>query len=179
MNFSIFGFFSNDFVGLIGASFLMFTHAFISSALFLLIGILYKRYHSRFLPYYQGISITMPIYSFFFLFFSFANISLPFCASFLAEFFILVSSLHSNIFISVLLVFSLIVSSAFMIWFANRLLFGFFSPYLLYSNHFVGFKDLTFTEFLTLLPFFIFTFSFTFFPQSLISIFTLPVLYFI
>ncbi|PJF20197.1 NADH dehydrogenase subunit 4 (mitochondrion) [Paramicrosporidium saccamoebae] len=179
MNFSIFGFFSKDLVGLIGASFLMFTHAFISSALFLLIGILYKRYHSRFLPYYQGLSITMPLFAFFFLFFSFANISLPFCASFLAEFFILVSSLHSNLFISILLVFSLIVSSAFMIWFANRLLFGTFSPYLLFSKESIGFKDLTYTEFLTLIPFFVFTFVFTFFPQSVVSILTLPVLYFI
>lgn len=120
MNFSIFGFFSSDFSGLMGASFLMFTHALISSSLFLLIGFLYKRYHSRFLPYFQGLSFSMPLFSFFFLFFSFANISLPFCSSFLSEFFIFTSSFHSNPFISLILLFSL--------------LFFFFFCYLVYKS---------------------------------------------
>lgn len=191
MNFSIFGFFSKNLIGLIGASFLMFTHAFISSALFLLIGILYKRYHSRFLPYFQGLSISMPLFAFFFIFFSLANISLPFCSSFLSEFFILISTIHINPFITLLLLLSLIFSSAFIIWFANRLLFGFISPYIYTSNSLTnifeeekkdklgGSQDLTFTEFLTLIPFFFFTFFFTFFPQSLISLLTLPLIYFL
>lgn len=185
MNFSIFGFFAMNIIGLIGASLLMFTHAFISSALFLLIGILYKRYHTRFLPYYQGLSISMPIFSFFFLFFSFANISLPFCSSFLSEFFILVSSFHFNPFISFLLALSLIISSSFVIWFANKLLFGTISSYINSSKAanglriYLGSKDITLIEFLTLLPFFFFTFIITFFPQPLISLFSLPLLFFL
>lgn len=170
MNFSIFGFFSKDLIGLQGSTFLIFTHAFISSALFLLIGILYKRYHSRYLNYFQGLIYTMPLFSFFFLFFSFANMSLPFCSSFLSEFFILLSTLHFNPFICLLLLFSLILSSAFVIWFTNRLLFGSPSSYLIAS----GFKDLTLIEVLCLFPFFVFTFFFTFFPSLFLSFFTLP-----
>jgi proton-translocating NADH-quinone oxidoreductase chain M len=184
MNFSIFGFFSKDLIGLTGASLLMFTHAFISSALFLLIGILYKRYHSRFLPYFQGLSVTMPLFTFFFIFFSLANISLPFCSSFLSEFFILISSIHFNPFISFLLALSLIISSSFVIWLANRLLFGNLSPHIIptldtNNNKYGGAIDISITEFITLMPFFLFTFFLTFFPQPLISLLTLPLTLFI
>jgi len=180
MNFSIFGFFSKNFIGLVGSSLLMFTHAFISSALFLLIGLLYKRYHSRFIYYFQGLSSSLPLFSFFLFFFSFANISLPFCFSFLSEFFILLSSFLFNPLISFLLVFSLLFSSCFIIWFLIRLLFGYPSPYLcVYNNQkqvLGGYKDLSFNELITLIPFFFFTLFFTFFPQPFISLFSLPIL---
>lgn len=200
MNFSIFGLFSKNLIGLIGSSFLMFTHAFISSGLFLLIGILYKRYHSRFILYYQGLSYSLPLFSSFFLLFTFANISLPFCSSFLSEFFILVSSYHSNPFISLLLALSLIFSSSFAMWFAIRLLFGSISPYIQplkfnsnisnISNHLTsleketkyiygGYKDLSFNEFITLSPLLFFTIFFTFFPKPFISFFTFPLVLFV
>ena len=175
MNFSIFGFFSNDLSGLTGGTLLMFTHAFISSSLFLLIGFLYKRYHSRFLPYYQGLTLTMPLFSFFFLFFSLANISLPFCSSFLSEFLILTASFHFNPFLSGILLISLVFSSSFVIWFANRLLFGSISPAIISA----GSKDLSAIELYSILPFFFFTLYFAFFPQSLITLFSLPLLLFI
>lgn len=190
MNFSIFGFFSKDFLGLFGSSLLMFTHAFISSSLFILIGFLYKRFHSRYLPYFKGISQIMPLFSFFFLFFSFANISLPFCSSFLSEFFILLSSFHFNPILSFFLLFALLFSSSFVLWFGNRLLFGSLSPYLLSLGKNFNFKidpkdfspkscDLTAIEFFSLFPFFFFTLFFTFFPQPFILLFTLPLLNFI
>lgn len=188
MNFSIFGFFSKDFLGLFGSSFLIFSHAFISSALFLLVGLLYKRYHSRFLFYFQGLSHSLPLFSSFFLIFSFANISLPFFSSFISEFFILFASFHSNPFISLLLLFSLILSSSFIMWFSIRLLFGYPSPYLFFFSDkflsknqnlnsdfiFSGFKDLSFNEFFSLSPLLFFTFFFTFFPYSFISLFSCP-----
>ena len=201
MNFSIFGFFSQDYIGLIGSTLLIFTHAFISSALFILIGILYKRYHSRFLFYYQGLANTLPLFSFFFILFSFANISLPFCSSFLSELFILISTYHANPIISLLLSLSLIFSSSFVMWFAIRLLFGLPSPHLISlittvssykdirdnlinqnkdsSSLIIGYKDLTYTEFMSLFPFLFFTIFFTFFPKSIISIFSLSLLFFI
>lgn len=197
MNFSIFGFFSKDFIGLNGSTFLIFTHAFISSALFLLVGLLYKRYHTRFLLYYQGLFLSMPLFSFFFLFFTFANISLPFCASFLSELFILISSLHFNFFLTILLLSSLILSSSFMIWVNNRLLFGSNSTYfssttltnsttLINSTNssnssnssLIGYKDLTIVELLALIPFLLLTLFFAFFPNTLLNYFTLPLILF-
>ena len=183
MNFAIFGFFSKDFIGLIGSSFLLFTHAFISSALFILVGFIYKRYHSRFIFYFKGLSNSLPLFSSSFLFFSFANISLPFCSSFLSEFFILLSSFHSNPFLSFLLLFSLLLSSSFVMWFTIRLLFGSPSPYLfsyLKSSPLIGgYKDLSLNEFISLFPLLVFTIFFTFFPNPFISLFSSPLLFLI
>lgn len=173
MNFSIYGFFSKDIVGLLGSTFLMFTHAFISSGLFLLVGILYKRYHTRYLYYYQGLFTTLPVFSIFFLLFTFANISLPFCSSFLSEFFILISSFDSNPFILLLLVLSLILSSSSFMWITIRILYGSSSSYFTLSNNNIGYKDLSLNEFIALLPLLFLTIYFTFYPNFIISFFTL------
>lgn len=173
MNFSIFGFFSFNLIGLMGSTLLIFSHAFISSALFLLVGILYKRYHTRYLPYLKGLSITMPLYTTMFLLLIFGNISLPFCLSFLSEFFILISSFYINPIINVLLLLSLILSTSAVMFFTIRILFGNVSSY----TNSIGYKDLTINEFISLLPFVLFTYLFTFFPQSFLDLFILPLNY--
>lgn len=90
MNFSLLGLFSNTLFGLHGCSILLIGHGFVSSALFLLIGFLYDRYHTRLLYYYGGFSQTMPIFSIFFLFFNLANMSFPGSINFIGEFLTLV-----------------------------------------------------------------------------------------
>ena len=180
MNFSIFGLFSNNLLGLFGANYLNFSHAFISSALFLLIGILYKRYHSRNIFYYKGLIFTMPLFSFFFFFFSLANISFPFTSAFLSEIFILLSTFNFNLFISILLSSSLIFSSSFIMWLNNRILFsspsygGVHSYGVSPSNSFIKSLDLSFNEFLALFPMAFFTLFFGLFPNPLIQLFSLP-----
>jgi NADH-quinone oxidoreductase subunit M len=170
MNFSIFGFFSQDLLGLTGTTFLMFSHAFVSSSLFLLIGILYKRYHTRIIFYFKGLVLTMPLFSFFFFFFSLANISLPFTSSFIAEIFIILSSLKFNLFSTIFLSFSLIFSSSYVIYLANRILFGNIS-------NFSSFLDLSFTEFLCLFPMFLFTILFGIYPKPLLNLFSLNLIH--
>lgn len=170
MNFSIFGFFSQDLLGLTGTTFLMFSHAFVSSSLFLLIGILYKRYHTRILFYFKGLVLTMPIFSFFFFFFSLANISLPFTSSFIAEIFIILSSLKFNLFSTIFLSFSLIFSSSYVIYLTNRILFGNIS-------NFSSFLDLSFTEFLCLFSMFLFTILFGIYPKPLLNLFSLNLIH--
>lgn len=170
MNFSIFGFFSQDLLGLTGTTFLMFSHAFVSSSLFLLIGILYKRYHTRILFYFKGLVLTMPIFSFFFFFFSLANISLPFTSSFIAEIFIILSSLKFNLFSTIFLSFSLIFSSSYVIYLTNRILFGNIS-------NFSSFLDLSFTEFLCLFSMFFFTILFGIYPKPLLDLFSLNLIH--
>jgi len=115
MNFSIFGLFSFDLYGLFGANLLIYSHAFISSCLFLLIGYLYNRTHTRNLLYLNSISIYMPIFSLFFLYFSFANLSIPIYTSFLSELLILISCFHFNLFLTIFLLFTFILSSSFFI----------------------------------------------------------------
>lgn len=174
MNFSIFGFFSQDLLGLTGTTFLMFSHAFVSSSLFLLIGILYKRYHTRILFYFKGLVLTMPLFSSFFFFFSLANISLPFTSSFIAEILILLSSLKLNFFFTLFLSFSLIFSSSYVIYLANRILFGNFSYPI---SNFSSFLDLSFTEFLCLFTMFLFTIFFGIYPKPLLNLFTLNLIH--
>lgn len=170
MNFSIFGFFSNDLLGLSGTSFLMFSHAFVSSALFLLIGILYKRYHTRSIYYYKGLVLTMPLFSFFFFFFSLANISLPLTSSFIAELFIIISTIKFNLFLTLILTLSLIFSCSYVIFLTNRILFG--AP----SYNISSYLDLSLNEFLSLSLLLFFTILFGIFPKPILELFSLNLL---
>ena len=89
MNMAVLGLFVNNLYGLFGSVYLMFGHGLISSGLFFSIGVLYDRYHTRLLFYYGGLTAVMPIYSFCFLFLSFANIGFPGTVNFISEFHIL------------------------------------------------------------------------------------------
>ena len=112
----------------------------------------------------------MPLFSFFFLFFTFANISFPLTASFIPEFFLLVASFNSNYLICILLLLSLIFSTTFSIWLNNRILYGNLSPYI------KSYLDLSFNEFLCLIPFLFFTLLFGIFSKPLTSLFTLALI---
>lgn len=164
MNYSIFGLFSKDLSSLISSYILMLSHGFISSSFFLLIGLLYIRYHNRNLFYFRGLFPVMPLFSILFLFILFSNISLPFTSSFLPELFILIHLINFNSFLSSFFLFSLFFSSIYNLWLLIRLLFGPLSPYL----H--SFLDLTFNEFLLFLPFIFFILSSSFFFSSLSSL---------
>jgi len=90
MNFAVLGLFSNSIQGLDGALFFMLGHGFVSSGLFICIGILYDRYHTRNILYYGGLVQTMPIFSTIFLLFTLANIGLPGTSNFIGEFLVLI-----------------------------------------------------------------------------------------
>ena len=107
MNYSIISIFSLNNKSLIGGAYLIISHAFISSGLFLLIGILYLRYSTRIYYYYQYLVNFMPLFTTFFFLFILNLISIPFSSSFISEFLILSGLLKSNFFICILLSFSL------------------------------------------------------------------------
>ena len=171
INLSIFTFFSNDFLGLIGCCFLFTSHAFISSALFLLIGILYKRYHTRNILYFKSLSFFMPIFSLFFFIFILANISLPLTSAFISEFFILLSSFKFNWFFGAILTISIFFTSIYSLWFTIKILFG--SPSSISLNYYL---DLSLNEFLAILPFFVITIYLGINTQFLTNLFTLPII---
>ena len=93
MNVSIIGLFSNDLNGLTGCFLYTIAHGFVSAGLFLLIGFLYSRYHTRTLKYYRGLVLILPLYVCVFFFFVLFNLSFPGSLGFLAEIFIYFSSL--------------------------------------------------------------------------------------
>jgi NADH-quinone oxidoreductase subunit M len=90
MNMVTLGIFSFNIIGLEGSIFQSVSHGFVSGGMFLLIGVLYDRYHTRFLYYYGGLIHMMPIYAIFLLLFTLANIALPGTSSFVGEFLLLV-----------------------------------------------------------------------------------------
>lgn len=124
MNFSLLGLFSETIVGLIGLFYLLIGHAITSSALFLGIGILYDRYKTRLICYYNSIVLLMPIFSVIYFIFILANFGFPGTFNFVGEFLVLVGLFKSSstllFFSSIPMIFSLIYS----LFFYNRVFFG-------------------------------------------------------
>jgi NADH-ubiquinone oxidoreductase chain 4 len=82
--------------GLEGSIFLQIAHGLVSSALFIVVTVLYDRHHTRTVKYYRGVTLTMPIYSFIFLFFTLGNIAVPGSCNFIGEFISLIATFESN-----------------------------------------------------------------------------------
>ena len=97
MNLVTLGLFSFNIIGLEGAILQSISHGFVAGGMFLLVGILYNRHHSRFLFYYGGLVHLMPVYSAIFLIFTLANIALPGTSSFVGEFLLLCGVFKTNI----------------------------------------------------------------------------------
>ena len=141
MNLVVLGLFSFSLIGIEGSILQSINHGFVSGGMFLLVGILYDRYHSRLLYYYGGLVHTMPFFSFFFFCFTLANIALPGTSSFVGEFLILCGLYKLNILISILSTTGVIICSIYSLWLYNRLVFGNLKIY--YTKQF---KDLNFRE---------------------------------
>jgi len=124
MNYALLGLFTNNTQGIEGSLFFMLGHGVVSSGLFLSIGLLYDRYHTRNLLYYGGLVQTMPIFSIFFLLFTLANIGLPGTVNFVGEFLVLVGTWKVNTTVIFLGAAGLILGAVYAIWFYNRLIFG-------------------------------------------------------
>ena len=132
MNLMLLGLFSTTYIGSFGALLQNISHGFVSSALFFFIGFLYDRFHTRCINYYSGLTNFMPIFSCFFLFILLANIGLPGTSAFLSELFILCGAFLWNKFNTFLGCCSLIISSSFILWIYNRIIFTNIKKNLLY-----------------------------------------------
>lgn len=165
MNFAILGLFSLTYEGLMGSITLFLSHGFTSAALFFLVGTLYKRFNTRLIKYYGGVSIILPIFTFFFMFFSFSNIGFPGTLNFTSEFLIFFSLISSTFGLLVVffLLISFILSIVYSIWTFNRISFGTFSYYLIKSY------DLNKVEFYIIFTLFFFNFFFGIFSYYLID----------
>ena len=147
MNLITLGIFSFNILGLEGAILQSISHGFVSGAMFLLVGILYDRYHSRLLFYYGGLVHMMPLYAIFLLIFTLANIALPGTSSFVGEFLLLTGIYKTNIISAIVGTTGVILCGAYSLWLYNRMIFG-----NLKITSITKFKDLNFREFSILLP---------------------------
>ena len=166
MNMVTLGIFSFNVIGLEGALLQSLSHGFVAGGMFLLIGILYNRYHSRFLYYYGGLVHTMPIFSSFFLIFTLANIALPGTSSFIGEFLILIGIYKNNIFACAFSALGIILCGSYSLWLYNRIIFGNFK-----INYTVKFQDLKKREVIILLPIVFFIFLVGVYPSLFTSYF--------
>lgn len=148
MNLVVLGVFSFNIIGLEGSVLQSISHGFVSSAMFLLVGMLYEKYHSRTLYYYGGLAHTMPIYSVLLFFFTIANIAVPGTSSFVGEFILLLGVYKTNIICCVLGALSIILCGVYSLWTYNRIIFG-----NLKTIHSTEFSDVNFREFSIILPF--------------------------
>ena len=147
MNLVVIGIFSFNIVGIEGALLQSLSHGFVSSALFLIIGVVYDRHHTRMVKYYSGLAHTMPLYILIFLFFTMANIALPCTSSFVGEFLILAGAFKVNTAACFFGATGMILGGGYSLWLFNRLAYG--NLKIQYLN---GFQDLTVREFLVFLP---------------------------
>lgn len=148
MAFVMIGLFAANIQGIEGSILLMISHGLVSSALFLCVGVLYDRYHTRIINYYGGLAHCMPLFAVLFLFFTLANISIPGTSSFVAEFLVLTGAFLSNRSVAILASTGVILGAAYSIWLYNRVVFG-----ALKNSNIYNYLDISRREFFILLPF--------------------------
>ena len=160
MNLVMLGIFSFRVIGLEGAVLQSLSHGFVASALFLIIGVVYDRYHSRMIKYYGGLVHTMPLYIFIFLFFTMANIGLPGTSSFIGEFLILVGSFQVNTGVTVIGALSMVIGGCYSLWLFNRVAYG-----NLKTQYFNQYFDINAREFFIFFPLILGTLGVGLFPN--------------
>lgn len=153
MNLIVVGLLSLHFTAVIGAILQSLSHGFVSGGMFFLIGILYSRYHTRFLYYYGGLVHFMPVFSGFFLIFTMANIALPGTSNFIGEFLLLYGIFNLSKMLGFVATLGVILSGAYSLWLYNRIIFG--NIKISYTK---VFQDLNLREFVILFSLLIFVF---------------------
>ncbi|SFS06916.1 NADH-quinone oxidoreductase subunit M [Yoonia litorea] len=124
MGYVTMGIFAVNQQGIDGAIFQMISHGFISGALFLCVGVIYDRMHTREIDAYGGLVNRMPAYALIFMFFTMANVGLPGTSGFVGEFLTLMGVFQVNTWIAVFATSGVILSAAYALWLYRRVVFG-------------------------------------------------------
>jgi NADH-quinone oxidoreductase subunit M len=142
----------------------MISHGLISAALFLCVGVVYDRLHSRMISTYGGLVNYLPKYSFLFIVFALAGLGLPGTAGFLGEFLVLVGTFQKNYLVSMLATFGVVLGAAYMLWLTKRVIFGNTN-----NNEIKNLKDINNLEALMLITLAILVILFGFYPSPLMD----------
>tara|TARA_A100001388_G_C28573852_1_gene405585 strand:- start:110 stop:712 length:603 start_codon:yes stop_codon:yes gene_type:complete len=110
--------------GIEGSIYQMISHGLISAALFLCVGVVYDRLHSRMISTYGGLVHHIPKYSFLFLIFALAALGLPGTSGFLGEFLVLTGTFQKSYLAAMLATFGVVLGAAYMLWLTKRVIFG-------------------------------------------------------
>jgi NADH-quinone oxidoreductase subunit M len=145
MGFVTLAFFMFDNLAVQGGIVQMISHGFVSGAMFLCIGVLYDRVHSRQIADYGGVVNTMPRFAAFFVLFSLANSGLPATSGFVGEFMVILGAVKFNFWIGLLAATALILGAAYSLWMVKRVVFG-----AIGNKHVAELTDLNTREFVML-----------------------------
>jgi NADH-quinone oxidoreductase subunit M len=124
MGFVTAGAFALNRQGVEGAMIQMLSHGIVSSALFLCVGVIYDRLHSREIARYGGLVNNMPRYAFAFMIFMLASVGLPGTSGFIGEFLVMVGVFKSTTWVAFLITTGIILSATYMLWLYRRIIFG-------------------------------------------------------
>ena len=160
----VLGIFSNTVQGIEGAILLSLAHGFVSPALFICVGgVLYNRYHTRNIPYYRGLALTMPVFTILFFISTLANTGLPLTLNWLGEQLSLIGMWERNPVIAILGSTGIVFSAIYSIYLYNRISYGTHSPHLAITS------DVTRKEFNILITLLIPTVLFGIFPNIILD----------
>ncbi len=164
MGFVTMGIFTFNKQGIEGSILQMFSHGLISAALFLCVGVLYDRTHSRLIKSYGGIVHILPKYSFLFMVFVLATLGLPGTSGFVGEFLVLVGTFKVNILVAILGSIGVILAAAYILWLYKRVVFG-----KLENANLKKIQDINLSEGFILLILCIVVIFFGFYPEPLLE----------
>ena len=132
-------------LGMTGGMVQMISHGLVSGAMFLCVGVLYDRMHSREIADYGGVANTMPVFAGFMVLFSMANAGLPGTSGFVGEFMVIIASFKANFWYAFLAATTLVLGAAYTLWMVKRVLYGEVA-----NNHVAELVDLNRREFIVL-----------------------------
>jgi NADH-quinone oxidoreductase subunit M len=165
MGFVTMGIFAVTTQGVAGGIFQMISHGIVSAALFLCVGVIYDRMHTREIAAYGGLVNRMPIYAFVFMVFALANIGLPGTTGFVGEFLTLLGTFRINNGVATLATLGTILSAAYMLWLYRKVIFG-----KLEKASLSAISDLGWREIAILAPLVILTVVFGVYPKPVLDI---------
>lgn len=164
MGFVTMGIFAATAQGISGGIFQMVSHGIVSGALFLSVGVVYDRLHTREISAYGGLVNRMPLYAAAFMVFTLANVGLPGTSGFVGEFLTLIGTFKVSIWTATLATLGVILSAAYALWLYRKVIFG-----VLDKPKLAAIKDLDYREIVTLGPLAILTILFGIFPKPILD----------
>ncbi len=165
MGFVTMGIFAVTAQGVAGGIFQMVSHGIVSAALFLCVGIVYDRMHTREIAAYGGLVNRMPLYAFVFMVFTLANVGLPGTSGFVGEFLSLIGTFRVNTWVATLATLGTILSAAYALWLYRKIIFGKLEKPSLFNI-----KDIGLREIAIMAPLVILTIVFGVYPKLVLDI---------
>ncbi len=165
MGFVTMGIFAGTTQGVAGSVFQMVSHGIVSGALFLCVGVVYDRLHTRDIAAYGGLVNRMPLYAMAFLVFTMANVGLPGTSGFVGEFLTLLGTFKVSVATGTLATTGVILSAAYALWLYRKIVYG-----ALTKSSLAGIKDLTLREGVIIAPLVVLTVLFGVYPKPILDL---------